>query len=265
MVGPCRNLLGNAVKFSKTDGHIRVRTWNPAGASPPQLCVAIQDEGIGIEPTALPKLFTAFEQTSQDITRSFGGLGLGLVISRTLAVLHGGSLEAASAGKGAGATFTLTLPTVAPTLEKSPLSRTPSPDTSRTAAVARPVGSRPLRLMLVEDNATTVMVMERLLRRLGHSVRAATSCEDAKRLASEQGAEFDLLLCDIGLPDGSGHDLLRQLRPLQPKMRAIALSGFGREEEVKRSYEAGFSLHLTKPVRLQQVADAISQVLAAER
>lgn len=255
------------MKFSRSEGRIRVRTWNPAGTSQPQLCVAIQDEGIGIEPTALPKLFTAFEQTSQDITRSFGGLGLGLVISRTLAVLHGGSLEAASAGKGAGATFTLTLPTVvAPPVEKSPLSRTPSPDTSRTAAVmARPVGSRPLRLMLVEDNATTVMVMERLLRRLGHSVRAATSCEEAKRLAGEQGAEFDLLLCDIGLPDGSGHDLLRQLRPLQPKMRAIALSGFGREEEVKRSYEAGFGLHLTKPVRLQQVADAINQVMASER
>ena len=240
-----------------------MRTWNDDSVTPPLLCIEVKDEGIGIEASALPKLFTAFEQTSQDVTRSFGGLGLGLVISKTLAVLHGGSLQASSAGKNKGAAFTLTLPTTIAS-PSVPTLALPSPETARAPPSVTTRPALHVRLLLVEDNAVSTQVMERLLRRLGHEVRSAPSCEQALKAATEHGAVYDVLLSDIGLPDGNGTDLVRQLRPLQPTMRAIALSGYGRDEDIKRCYEAGFLLHLTKPVRLAQLADAITRVMAAD-
>lgn len=264
---PLQNLIGNAVKFSKDNGAIEIKSWNKAGPNAEQLCVQVVDHGIGIDSSALPKLFSAFEQASQEITRSFGGLGLGLVISKTLATLHGGTIEAESRGRDQGASFTLTLPL---SLSPPPAPTTPSLLTAppleplhRTPSVTPKPFERSLQLLLVEDNQVTVAVMERVLRHLGHSVRTATSCQEARRVAGESGAVFDVLLCDIALPDGTGNELLPHLRQLQPNMRAIALTGFGREEEVKRTYDAGFMLHLTKPVRLKQLTDAIVQVMTA--
>lgn len=277
------NLIGNAVKFTPDGGSITVETSNDDSRN---IIVRISDTGIGIEPSSLGKLFCAFEQIDRDITRSFGGLGLGLAISKSIATLHGGTLEATSEGKNRGASFTLTLPTrrLSPTAsptysphgagsggvatlssESSTSSNNPAPQAQQDAGKAE-ASSQSLRILLVEDNATTVQVMLRLLGRLGHQVTTANSCETAlqaieKSLARGDDHQPQVLLCDLGLPDGSGYDLLPKLRARHPSLRAIALSGFGREEDIQKSYQAGFMLHLTKPIRLIQVEDAISAVM----
>ncbi len=159
------NLIGNAVKFTPSGGTITIRTSNPAGRDPEVLAVEIIDTGIGIEPHAMSRLFRAFEQGEQSITRQFGGLGLGLTVCKALAEMHGGTLKAQSAGLGHGATFRVELPlaaaTAPPVLDK-----------------AEPSPTR-LRLLLVEDNVDTARLLARLLRGMGHEVRTAHSVQDA--------------------------------------------------------------------------------------
>lgn len=241
------NLLGNAIKFTPQDGSITVQTSSDIQG----VVIRVKDTGIGIEPSALPRLFSAFEQIDREITRSFGGLGLGLAISKSIVSLHGGQLEATSEGKNRGATFIVVLP----------MSRGSTPLLPHALSMVdtkQVVNQKEsLSILLVEDNATTIQVMLRLLGRLGHQVSTATSCQEA----IQRQEQVDLLICDLGLPDGSGHELLPKLRARQPSIRAIALSGFGREEDVQKSFQAGFSLHLTKPVRLAQVEEAIAVVM----
>lgn len=238
------NLLKNAVKFTPEGGSIRISTRNADG----WMIVTVEDSGIGIEPEALQRIFNAFEQGGREVTRLFGGLGLGLSITRGLVELHHGSISATSQGKGRGAAFTMELPLAA------------------AGAVASPGGSqrpapghrRGFRVLLVEDHADTRRIMTRVLERFGHAVQSADSVAGGLRVA--QAGEFDVLVCDIGLPDGSGHDLVRQVRAKWP-MRAIALSGFGQDEDLRRSQEAGFSAHLTKPVNLTHLEATIRRVL----
>lgn len=164
---------------------------------------------------------------------------------------HGGRLIAASAGKGRGATFTLELPAV-----DAPVR---SPVASPTAVEeVRPGG--PLRILLVEDNVNSLRVMARLLGRRGHRVATAESVEAALRVADEQG-EFDLLISDLGLPDGTGLDLMRRLRSTGGPP-GIALSGFGMDDDLRRSREAGFVEHLTKPVDFLKLEAAIGRIAA---
>lgn len=240
------NLLSNAVKYTPQHGSIVVRsTDQPNGL----LKVQIIDTGIGIEPETMKRLFTAFEQGEQTLTRRFGGLGLGLSISQTLVRLHGGRLSAASAGKDQGATFTVELPTVAP---PAPLSRPAPPP-------AHKMDHRALRILLVEDNADTLRVMARLLKSFGHRVTAAASIGQALDAAKEP---FDLIISDIGLPDGTGWDLMRSLHERQP-VPGIALSGFASEEDAKKSLGAGFVEHLAKPIDPERLEQAIQQVAAS--
>lgn len=265
------NLIGNAVKFTPNGGTIVASTSSDSR----NVIVRITDNGIGIEPSSIGKLFSAFEQINRDITRSFGGLGLGLAISRSIATLHGGTLEASSEGKNRGASFTLTLPLcrLSPTTSPAAASTNnneASPQQEQDGS-GKQQGTPPqhsLRILLVEDNATTVQVMLRLLGRLGHQVTTASSCETALRAVEEsltrgddQQQQLQILLCDLGLPDGSGYELLPKLRARQPSLRSIALSGFGREEDIQKSYQAGFMLHLTKPVRFAQVEEALTTVM----
>jgi CheY-like chemotaxis protein len=209
--------------------------------------VEVIDTGAGIAPDVLPHIFDAFEQGGNDVTRTFGGLGLGLAISAALADAHGGILTAASDGLGLGARFTLELDA----LEVLPIAPPP--------AETKPPRARRLRLLLVEDHPDTSRVMTRLLRSLDHDVHAVGDVRAALRTAERQ--RFDLVISDIGLPDGSGLELMRQLRE-RYQLKGIALSGYGREDDMRRSREAGFDAHVTKPIDFDSLAAAIADVAA---
>ncbi len=234
------NLVKNAVKFTPEGGQIAVRTSNP---EPGKIQIQVIDPGIGIEPDVLPRLFNAFEQGDPGVTRSFGGLGLGLAISKALVDQHSGVLTGLSPGRGRGATFTVTLATV--------MSSPPE-----EVAVAQGGGARSLRLLLVEDHPPTLEVMAALLEIAGHEVNTAIDLRSARALAASR--EFDLVVSDLGLPDGTGFDLMSGLRD-QYGLRGIAVSGYGMEEDLRRSREAGFLEHLVKPVDVEKLKAALAR------
>jgi PAS domain S-box-containing protein len=238
------NLVKNAVKFTPEGGSVTVRTED-AGAD--TLRITVADTGVGIEPDLLPRIFAAFEQGGPATTRRFGGLGLGLAISRAIVEAHGGTLSASSPGPGRGATFCVEL------------GGATDPDAEAAAAApAEEAGpARPLRVLLVEDHADTARVLARLLSRAGHEVTTASGVAAALERAS--AVPLDLLICDLGLPDGSGLEVMRRLRPLP----GIALTGYGMEQDVRRAHEAGFLAHLTKPVDFAELDSAIRRVAAA--
>lgn len=236
------NLLKNAVKFTPAGGGIEIRTANEETG---RIRIDVIDRGIGIEPETLPRLFSAFEQGDPTITRTFGGLGLGLAICKALVDQHGGTLSGVSAGRGKGATFTVSLETVSTPLRSE-----------RAVAAASVSTGRPLRLLLVEDHEPTLQVMSALLESAGHDVKAAPNLASARKLAAE--GDFDLLVSDLGLPDGSGLDLMRELRESHG-LRGIAVSGYGMEEDLRRSREAGFLEHLIKPVDPAKLKAAIAR------
>jgi signal transduction histidine kinase/ActR/RegA family two-component response regulator len=264
------NLLKNAAKFTPEGGMISIITRNetssgamengnvsdrPAGrnghAPPPAIprtIIEVRDNGIGIDPAQLPKLFTAFEQGSQDVTRQFGGLGLGLAITKALADAHEGQVIAHSDGPGKGATFTLVLPGAT------------KPPKSAATPPQRPAQARPLAILLVEDHADTARVMQRMLLRWGHTVTVAQSVKQALEASSRQ--QHDLIISDIGLPDGSGLDFVKTLRE-QAATPAIALTGYGMEEDVRRCLASGFQAHITKPVNFSKLEAAIAELTAA--
>ena len=206
---------------------------------------------------------------AQSPTRQFGGLGLGLAISKALIDLHGGTLTATSPGVGKGSTFTIEL-------RPSPVAADDEPmrdDNDDDAAAVAPqrvadsggagtVGNRPgVRILLVDDHHDTNRAMARLLMRLGYDVQTADSVRSALEVAGGADQKFDLLISDIGLPDGSGLELMRELVQRHP-IKGIALSGFGMEEDVKKSKEAGFYDHLTKPINFKRLESAIRDLTA---
>ncbi|HEX6902262.1 MAG TPA: PAS domain S-box protein [Thermoanaerobaculia bacterium] len=265
------NLLSNAVKFTPPGGAVSVRSRIEHGLfGPRELAIEVQDTGIGIEPEVLSRVFDAFEQTGRRITRRFGGLGLGLAVSRAIVDLHGGRLTAASDGPGRGSTFTVRLP-LGPIQEE--LDET-GIWFARPGTAGRPGAGpdHPLRILLVEDHPDTAEAMADLLRLIGHEVTVAGSVGGALAAAEtamngerrEGEGGIDLVVSDLGLPDGSGQDLMREL-VRRWRLRGIALSGYGMEEDVRRSHEAGFSRHLTKPVDLAALREAIRQVAGGVR
>jgi PAS domain S-box-containing protein len=238
------NLMSNAVKFTPEDGTITLRTSNENGT----IKIEVIDTGVGIEPDVLPRLFRPFEQGERTVTRQFGGLGLGLSIVKSLVEMHRASISATSDGKDKGATFTLRMETVAP----AQLQQVQQPGAVATAAGVTP--GKVYRVLLVEDHADTRHVLTRLLASFGCDVTAVGSVREAVAAAERQ--TFDLLLSDIGLPDGTGLDVMRHVAA-RSKVTGIALSGFGQDEDVRRSREAGFVTHLTKPVTLQALKEVI--------
>lgn len=266
------NLIKNAVKFTPPGGKIWIRSQNIAEQPEPidadgngrhavgstsrggirdatcRLRVEVRDTGIGIEPQVLPRIFDAFEQGERSITRRFGGLGLGLAISKALIDMQGGRLTADSAGKGLGAVFVVELDAVEAPAPHPHESRQPAPASQQPSA---------LRILLVDDHEDTARAMGRLLQRLGHRITIAHSVGEALDAFEREGA--DLLISDIGLPDGSGLELMRQIHHSDAgrRVRGIALSGFGMEEDVRKSKEAGFFFHLTKPINFQRLENVI--------
>jgi two-component system CheB/CheR fusion protein len=260
------NLLSNAVKFTPAGGTITVESWLTGSlAGPRELAIAVRDTGIGIEPEMLPRIFDAFEQTDRRITRRFGGLGLGLAVSRAIVDLHGGRLLAESDGRGSGACFTVRLPIETAAVQGDLDETGVWFSRRRPAAAATPAveADRPLHILLVEDHEDTADAMADLLRLMGHEVTVATSVAAALTAAGAtqngSGRRLDLVVSDLGLPDGSGQDVMRELSR-RYGLRGIALSGYGMEDDVRRSHEAGFLRHLTKPVDLQMLKAAIRQV-----
>jgi PAS domain S-box-containing protein len=236
------NLVSNAVKFTPPGGSIALRTSNENGT----VKIEVADTGIGIETEVMPRLFRPFEQGEAGVTRQFGGLGLGLSIVKALVEMHKASVSVTSDGRDKGATFTLRVDAVGK-----------SGPPQKSAPAAPPAGPRKaLRILLVEDHPDTRFVLGRLLAGLGFEVTAAGSVKEAVDAAA--AGEFDLLLSDIGLPDGSGMDVMRRIA--NHKLKGIALSGYGQDEDLRRSREAGFVTHLTKPVNLQTLQDAIRKV-----
>ncbi len=251
------NLLRNSVKFTPRGGKIAIRTKNEkdeTGAE--RLSIEVTDSGIGIAPDALEKIFLPFEQNDLGGEHRFGGIGLGLAIARAIVDLHGGTIAARSAGADRGATFTVELPgaTAAPHGVAEPPSLFADDPTPPTPAQAEPAR---LRLLLVEDHESTLQVLQRLLTRAGHQVVAAATVADA--LAAAAAGEFDLVVSDLGLPDGTGNELMDQLRA-RYGLRGIALSGYGMQEDVERSRAAGFAIHLTKPVDFSQLQRAVQTI-----
>ncbi|MFI5460343.1 MAG: PAS domain S-box protein [Isosphaerales bacterium] len=252
------NLIRNAAKFTPPGGRLTIRTTNPPESSstaqghPHRLVVDFEDTGIGIDPEVLPRIFEAFERGHDDVRGRSGGLGLGLAIGRSIAEALGGRLTASSRGSGLGSTFRLELTTVsAPALPAGAGSGT-APPTSPSAPLRR----SDLRILLVEDNKDTLRFLATVLRQRGHDVVTADRVATARAAVVEAKVPFDLLLSDIELPDGDGLFLMRELSA-SGNMLGIAVSGFGAEEDLRQSREAGFFDHLIKPVDLGRLEAAI--------
>ncbi len=242
------NLIKNAVKFTPKHGKITIQTRGGPGG----LYVDVVDNGIGIDPKILPLIFNAFEQGEDAITRRFGGLGLGLAISRSIIEGHNGRLTVSSPGRDQGAKFTIELPLTAPAPD-------PVADSNVPGVAAEELADQTdCQVLLVEDDVMTSRIMAKLLRQNGYLVTTANTVAAALDVADH---EYNLIVSDIGLPDGTGLDLMRAIR-LRRNVPAIALTGYGMEDDIQKSLEAGFVAHLTKPIDFAKLDLMIRKVTA---
>ncbi|ACB76579.1 multi-sensor hybrid histidine kinase [Opitutus terrae PB90-1] len=237
------NILRNAAKFTPSGGSIRLRSQVADGT----WRLEVIDTGIGIAPDDLERIFESFYQSGQGAEPRLGGLGLGLTISSSIVRDHGGKIWAESAGLDRGSTVIIELPLQPGSIQAAPMN-----------LVGEPRPSRSLKILVVEDHAPTRAAFGSLLRRRGHTVTTAEGVDSAQREAANQC--FDLVISDLGLLDGDGLQLMRHLRQVYG-LRGIALSGHGMEIDIQNAYDAGFSVHLTKPVTLRKLDEALAQVM----
>jgi PAS domain S-box-containing protein len=256
------NLLDNAAKFTDPGGQVTVAVTEPPHASPTDgqegqrsslVEIRVADTGIGIEPALLPQVFQAFAQADRSLDRSRGGLGLGLALVKGLIELHGGEVSVASGGIGQGTEFALRLPLAAP------LNASPEPPS------VTDLSRKPLRILLVEDNPDVAATQRDLLLLLGDTVRLAATGPEALAVAREFRPE--VVLCDLGLPGMDGYEVVAALRrdPATASAHLIALSGYGQEEDLRRSREAGFDLHLTKPLDFTELQHILAGLGSAKQ
>ena len=240
------NLLGNALKYTPDGGAIKVRVT--ADGADAVLCV--EDSGIGLPATLLPRVFDLFVQGDRGVERATGGLGIGLTLVRRLVELHGGSVQAASEGLDRGSVFTVRLPRVPP---PAPVAAMPASD---ARAPARTV-------LLVEDNDDAREMLRYLLKLSGHEVHEAADGLAAVAAAAE--VQPDVAIVDVGLPELDGYEVARRIRlaPHGDRLTLIALTGYGQPEDRQRALEAGFDIFLVKPVDPDQLQAAVLRVSAA--
>jgi signal transduction histidine kinase/DNA-binding response OmpR family regulator len=238
------NLLNNAAKYTPPEGRIQLR----ADVEGEQVAIRIHDTGAGIPAEQLPKIFDLFAQGDRTLDHSQGGLGIGLTLVRSLVTLHGGEVEAASEGPGRGSEFIIRLPTVASPSSNIPVVEPPATATNGAAQ------AKPRRcVLLVDDNIDLGTTTAALLRTHGHDVHL---CHDGPQaLTALQTLRPDVVFVDIGLPGMSGHEVARAIRgqPGREDLQLVAMTGYGQAEDRRRSREAGFDLHLVKPVSLQSL------------
>jgi PAS domain S-box-containing protein len=246
------NLLRNAIKFSPPGGRITIRSKD---VKDDHLCIEVSDNGVGISLEALEAIFQPFEQGPNETSHPFGGLGLGLAIARAIVDLHGGTIRAASEGPGSGATFSVEFPGASEQAVGASIEATESSGDNHDAMESE---YAPMHLLLVEDHEPTLTVLSRLLGRAGHQIRCAKNIAEAVSLAKL--STFDVVVSDLGLPDGTGVELFEQLRAIQPELRGVALSGYGMEGDLRRSEKAGFSAHLVKPVDMQRLRRVLRDI-----
>jgi CheY-like chemotaxis protein/two-component sensor histidine kinase len=237
------NIVRNAVKFTPRGGHVLIRTECVAD----EFRLSCSDSGIGIANEALPRIFSPFEQADAEVSKSYGGLGLGLAIAHGLMAQHGGRIRASSDGRGTGATFTISMP-----IDGAPA--VPAEVRPQQAATLPGAGRR---VLLVEDNEDAGVALAMCLEEYGYQVEHVTTCADA--LQTARNGRFDAVLTDLGLPDGSGIDVGRALSRQLP---VLALSGYGREQDRARSSEAGFAAHLVKPADPAEVHARLAEALS---
>ena len=250
------NLISNALKFSQSERPVVVSVTREGEFA----VLRVSDQGVGIPSEMLPRIFDLFVQAHHTIDRSRGGLGIGLTLVRRLAELHGGTIQAESAGDGRGSTFTVRIPMIS----------APDEQLGANGAHANGNGSHELRryhesrrVLLVDDNHDSREMYRAVLRANGHDVREAADGERA--LAVLDSTAFDVAFIDIGLPGGmDGYELARRIRshPSGKDVRLVALTGYGFPEDRAQSHQAGFARHLVKPVEpdiLQRELTALSR------
>jgi signal transduction histidine kinase/ActR/RegA family two-component response regulator len=235
------NLLHNAAKFTPAGGSVTVAVAAREGTAE----LSVRDDGAGMEPSTLERMFEPFAQGEQTLARTGGGLGLGLALVRGLVGLHGGTVEAQSAGVGRGAEFVVRLPLA------EALAEPERPDGARASRVPRVV-------LVIEDNADGAQTLADVLELHGHEVRVARDGRSGIEAARE--LRPDVVLCDLGLPDVDGYDVARTLRreAALDRTRLVALSGYAQPEDRERAHAAGFDVHLAKPPDLEQLMDVVS-------
>ena len=247
------NLIKNSVKFTPANGRITIATSNP---KQDEIQIRVTDTGIGIDQDKIDKIFNAFEQGQSSITRRFGGLGLGLAISKAMVDAHRGKIRVESPGKDRGSTFIVDLKTV-----PAPVGAGNGADGQLVTREKADAPARKRRVLVVDDHADTCTGMKMMLERRGYDISVAHSAEQAIQKAGEE--HFDLLISDIGLPDRSGYELMRELRE-RKGLRGIALSGFGMDHDVSKARDAGFAEHLTKPINFDRLDAVIRQLLESK-
>ena len=259
------NLLNNACKFTESGGHIWLTVEREpespgslgegASTRSPQVAIRVRDTGLGIAADQLEQVFEMFTQVDKSLERSLSGLGIGLTLVRTLTEMHGGTVEVRSDGVGQGSEFVVRLPLADQTSGAPPFSPTP------TQSVPTP----PLRVLIVDDNHDSAEMLATLLQFSGHETFAAHDGVAAVEAADK--LDPDVILLDIGLPVMNGYEAARRIREQQGTKRRpflVALTGWGQEEDRRRSQESGFDAHLVKPVD-HAVLDHLLAELAASR
>ncbi|MEW6495655.1 MAG: ATP-binding protein [Cyanobacteriota bacterium] len=244
------NLLSNAIKFTPHGGCVEVRLEQVNSSAQ----IVVRDTGKGISPEFLPHLFERFRQAEAATTRAHSGLGLGLAIVRHLAEMHNGSVYAASEGEGKGATFTVQLPLIDSHQEQS---------IEKNEAVHNTFPTLDgLRVLVVDDCVDTLELIGFILEQCKVQVTTATSAGEAFNAIAK--LKPDVLISDIGMPEEDGYSLIARVRNLEPgqvtQIPAIALTAFAREEERNRALNAGFQMHISKPVELAQLVTAVANL-----
>ncbi|HTJ04331.1 MAG TPA: ATP-binding protein [Caldimonas sp.] len=254
------NLLSNAIKFTPAGGHVTLAAERRAG----EVVLTVSDDGVGVAPEFLPHVFERFRQAESSESRSHGGLGLGLAIVRQLVELHGGSVSATSDGLGRGAAFSVHLPSkraatpevVAPALEQAPADATVPAELDADLSGTR--------ILVVDDEPDGREMLTRMLESRGAQVRSAGSADEA--IAALHDDRPDLLISDIGMPRVDGYELMRRIRtmtaPDRRDLPAIALTAFARAEDAVKARQAGYGVHLPKPVDPSRLFSTIASVLA---
>ena len=250
------NLLSNAVKFSSSGGRVTVRLRDVGGLAE----LTVTDTGQGIAPELLPHVFDRFRQGDSSSTRHSAGLGLGLTLVHEIVLLHGGTVSASSPGSGAGATFVVTLPATP--------AGSATGDAAAVTGYTNPVPSLTgLSVLVVDDEMDARTVVAETLRLEGARVTVTDSAGSAFQHLQAAGAHFDILVTDIGMPDEDGYSLVRKLRSLQGgrRMLAIAVTGFASKGDVAAAIQAGFDLHVPKPVDFDTFVPMVRRLAALTR